>query len=72
MKFRVGDYVRVGVTIFLYFRIIEVNGDNYYLKRCVPGGKVLFATSGLLRSTTFVKVNKTEVLLNSFNRRFNG
>jgi hypothetical protein len=71
MKYEVGDYLRLGVDTYIYFKVIEVKEDRYVLKRCISDGKTIVALFVTIdRLSTICKVSKTEVLLNSFNRRY--
>jgi len=67
MKYKVGDYVRMGVDRFLYYKIIKINpiSKKYVLRRCIKNGKRFIVPQAFLeRSTsTFKKVSEAEVIL---------
>ena len=69
-KYSVGDYIRVGITKFTYFRIIDIKEGRYTIKALGYKHGSLQPTFSLIDNSnaSFVKVSKIEVMLFSGNK----
>jgi hypothetical protein len=73
MKYKVGDYIRLGISIHVYYRIEDIKRGRYVFRH-LPDGKILRATTSFVDSKgiTFVRVSRTEALLFSKKRKISG
>jgi hypothetical protein len=64
MKYQLGDYIRIGKTMFTYYKVVKASEQLYKIQRCGRKEKALKVSVALLdRLTTVHKVNEVEVLL---------